>query len=162
MRADQRVARDAARLPRVFALRARERRLVNLIEVAELAGARRKHVSNVAVHVDLKDPVTDLVALGLRKQVLLGQRNLVGRRDVCAFELGVLRDHVGLGVDDSIPKVNVPVEEDEGHVVLVNSAVSVASIKECLIGTNILAIAKERCGKLSADAVQFVLDALGL
>lgn len=159
---NKRVARDDARLPGVLALRTSESSLVELIPVAVLTDASGQEVANVAVHVDLEDPVTNLISLGLREQVLLGQWDLIRNWDVSVLELSVLRDHVGLRVNNSVPQVDVPVEEDEGHVILVDGAIGIASIEECFVCTDVLAIAEKRRAEFGIASVKVVPRALSL
>jgi len=90
LRTNQGITRDDARLPGVLALWARERSLIQLVIVAELADTRWKLVTNITIHVDLENPVTNLISLTLLKHVLLGQRDLVWNRNVSALEVGVL------------------------------------------------------------------------
>ena len=162
LRADQGVARDNARLPAVLALRALKRSLIQLVIVAELTDTRWKLVTHIAIHVDFEDPVTNLISLSLLKHVLLGQRDLVRNRNIGALEVGVLGDHVGLRVDDGVPQVDIPVEEDESHVVLADGSARIACIQECLVCPNVLAVAKKRRAEFGIASVEVVLAALAL
>ena len=43
----------------------------------------------MTIHVDLQDPVANLITLSFREKILIGKRDLVGDRDVGALKLGV-------------------------------------------------------------------------
>lgn len=124
---DQGVTRDNARLPVGVALRALERGFVQALELAVLTGAGRQ-VLLFAIHISLKNPVANFIALSDGQQVLLGEGDLVGRRNVSIFEVRVLRDAIVLGILNRIVQVDVAVEENVSEVVFVDHLVGVTSI----------------------------------
>ena len=60
---DEWVSRNDTRLPVSLALRAVKRSFVNAIVVAFLTSAARQSLSDIAIHIDLQHPVSDLVSL---------------------------------------------------------------------------------------------------
>lgn len=113
-------------------------------------------IANIAVHIDLEDPVANLVTLALTHQVLLWQDNVVWRWDVCALEVGIISDRVGIGVLNRIVQVDVSIVEDEGGIVMLDFLVEFTSIQECLISSNDLAIAKQGGGNSGLNSVKTV------
>jgi hypothetical protein len=146
----------------VFALRAAEARFVKAIIVAVFAGAAGQVLANVTVHVDLENPVADLVTVILAHHVLFRKGNVVRKGNVSAFEVSVISNRVVFGVLNRVVKINVSVQEDERHVVLVNLFVRLTSIKEGFIGTNILAVAEKTSAKLGRDTVETIALSLSL
>jgi len=128
IRSDQWVASNNAWIPGRLALWATECSFVEAIVIAELATSGGQRISYSTVHVDLENPITDLISLRLRKQVLLWQRNLIGHWDIGSFEIGVLLDHIAIRVLNGIPQIDVAIEEDECHVILVDLTVGITSI----------------------------------
>jgi len=150
---DQRVSRDNARLPAGVALGARKGRFVEALVLAEFTSAARESLLG-AVHVDLKDPIADLVTLLGRKQVLFREGDLVGRRNVSLFEISVFGDAVVLGIFNGVIQVNVAVEENVSEVVSSDLLGGVTSIEESLISSDILSVSEERSAESSAYFVK--------
>lgn len=75
---DERVTSDNARLPLALALRTGATGLVQVVVVALFASAHGQGLTNIAVHVDLQDPITDLVTILRTQEVFLWQSNIVG------------------------------------------------------------------------------------
>ena len=144
---DQRVASDDAGLPLGLALEAHKRCFIDFV-AALLALSGWKLTSNVVFHVDLQNPVTDLVSILGREEVLLRQRDVVRRRNVGFLELRVVSDAVVVWVLDRIVEVDVAVQEDEGHVVVASAAVRLTSIVERLVRPDLLAVAQEGSAQL--------------
>ena len=143
LRLDDRVARDDARLPESLALRAGEACFVETFEVAVFTATRGQVLADRAVHVDLENPVADLVSLGRRNQVLFGQRDVVGRRNIGSLKVSVVRDSIVLGVFDSVVQVDVAVEEDKGSIVHAHSTTSHTSVMESFVCADVFAVAKQ-------------------
>lgn len=162
IRSDQWVASDDAGIPGRLALWATESSFVETFVIAELAASGGQSISYSAVHVDLENPITDLISLRLGKQVLLWQRDLIGHWDVGAFEVGVLLDHVAIRVLDGIPQIDVAIEEDECHVILVDLTVGITSIQEGFVGSDVLAISEKGGAESGIYIVEVVLSALAL
>jgi len=159
---DQWIASDDAGFPVRLALWAAERSLVEAIVVAVLATPGWECVSNSTIHVDLQDPIADLVSLSLGKQVLLREWDLIRHWNVSSFEVSVLLNHVAIRVLNCIPQVDIAVEENERHVILIDLAVGIAGVQECFISSDILAVSEQRGAEFSVHVVEVVLVALGL
>lgn len=143
IRSDQWVTCDDAWLPSGLALNAGERRFIEVSVVAELACPGWESASNSTIHVDLENPITDLISLRLRKQVLLWEWDLIGHWNVSSLEVGVLLNHVAIRVLNGIPQIDVAVEEDECHVVLVDLTIGIASVQEGLVSSDVFAVSEE-------------------
>lgn len=121
--------------------------------MAEFTSAARESLLG-AVHVDLKDPIADLVTLLGRKQVLFREGDLVGRRNVSLFEISVFGDAVVLGIFNGVIQVNVAVEENVSEVVSSDLLGGVTSIEESLISSDILSVSEERSAESSTYFVK--------
>jgi hypothetical protein len=156
------IARDDAWLPVRLAVGAAKSSLIEVCIVAELALSGCEAFANSTIHVDFENPVPNLISLRFREDVLLWDWDLMGLWDVRSFKVLILLDETTIWVLDSIPKINVPVEKDEGHIVVSNLSVGITGIKECLVSPNFLDISQERSAKLSIDSVEIVLSSLTL
>ena len=95
--------------------------------------ARGKSLANVSVHIDLQNPVTDLVSLLRINEILFGQCDIIGRRNISVLELSVVRNAIVVWVLDGVVQVDVAVEENKCHIVVLVSFVRHASIIEGLV-----------------------------
>lgn len=140
---NQWVTRNDTWFPGRVAVVAVERSLIEVIVVAEFASSCWKVLSQISIHVDLENPVSDLVSLWLRKDVLFWDWNVMWFWDISAFKVGILLDHGTIWILNGIPKVDIPVEEDESHLVVSNLTVSISGIEESLISSNVFAVSEE-------------------
>jgi hypothetical protein len=116
----------------------------------------------IAVHIDLQDPVANLVSLLRCKQVLFRQRNFIRGRDISFFEVVVIRNSVIVWIFNCVVQVNVPVEEDKGHVILLEFSVGFSCVEESFVRPDFLAISKERSAKFGRYTIEFVSLGLAL
>lgn len=141
---DQRISSDDASLPLALALVAAQGSFVNSIVVALLAAAHGQLIANAAVHVDLQDPVTNLVTLVLAQEVLLGQHDVVRGWNVGVLKLRVVGDSVVVRVHNCVVKIDVPVKENVGHFVVTGFSVGLTSLVESFVGSDLFAVSQKR------------------
>lgn len=152
---DQRIARHNTRLPSELALRAIKISLIN-ISLAVFAWSHGQVLSHIAIHVDLEDPVTNLISFCFRHYVLFRQDDVIWWRDIGSIEVGVVSDRVGIGVFDSVVKINITIEKNEGSIVVLDFSIRFTSVDKSLIGTDQLRITQQRSGNLSVDSVKTI------
>jgi len=139
--AHERIPRHNAGLPSESALRAIEIGFID-VGVAVFARTHRQVLAHVAIHVDLEDPVADLVSFRFAHYILFRQDDVVGGRNVSALEFFVVGDWVGIGVFDCVVKIDVSVEENEGGIVVLDLSIRFSSIDKGFIGADQLRIAQ--------------------
>jgi hypothetical protein len=158
---DQWVSRDNARLPAGVTLRTRKGMFVEALIPAEFTSAGRQSLLR-AIHVNLKDPITDLVTLLGRKQVLFREGDLVGRGNISLFEIGVVGDTIVLRIFNGVIQVNVAVEENVSEVVSTNLLGGVTSVEESLISSDILGVSEEGSAESSVYFVEVFTSSFAL
>lgn len=158
---DQWVPRDDARLPGGVTMRTRKRMFVEALIPTEFASAGRQSLLR-AIHVNLKDPIADLVTLLGRKQVLFREGDLVGRGNISIFEIGVVGDAIVLRIFNGVIQVNVAVEENVSEVVSTDLFGGVTSIKESLISSDILGVPEKRSAESSVYFVEVFASSFAL
>lgn len=108
----QRETGDDARFPSGPTVSAGKRAAVAFAATV-LASSAGERLADSTVHVNFKDPVSDVVSLLWADNVLLWKWNLEWRWDISVFEFGVVDSSSIIRVVDGVIKVDVSVEVDE-------------------------------------------------
>jgi hypothetical protein len=97
----------------VFAFETTGRGIINLC-AALFARSDWQRCINLVVHVDLKQPVLDLLLFVFRNEILHWHVHIVRRRNVRDSELIIFRDGIIVRVFDDLIDVKISVEENRG------------------------------------------------
>jgi hypothetical protein len=149
-------------LPLGWTLGALEASFVKAVIAARVAGSGWKVLAYVSIHVDLEHPISDLVTFSSTHQVFLWETDVVWRRYISFFKIGVVVYAIIVRVLDGIVEVDISVEKDEREVILFHLFVGLSGFKEGLVGADFLAVSEETCAKFGGNPIKLVALALGL